>query len=116
MSESCEYRTVATCIKQLEVAFRSIDRDLVHFLHQEGFITQAVHDEVLNPTSMWTIYHKTGQLVTGIRNKVELRVESYRTLLKYLRERGKHYEGIVNILDEAYKQEEHLPGKQNSSL
>ena len=106
MSDSLEYRTVVSCAKPLEIALRSADRDIVHFLHQEGFVTQEVHDEVLNPRSMWTTHQKAGELLTGIRNKVELSAQSYHTLLKHLCQGGKQYEGIVSKLDEEYSWQE----------
>ncbi len=91
-----------SCANELETALRSIEREIVHFLHREGFITQEVHDDVLNPRSLLTDDQKAGVLVTGIRNRVELSAGSYHTLLNHLRQRGKHYASIVGILDEEY--------------
>ena len=74
----------------------------MHFLHREGFITNEVHDEVLKARSMWTDHQKAGELVTGIRNKVEVSAQNYHTFLNHLRQSGKQYESVVNILDEEY--------------
>ncbi len=104
--ESREYRTVVSCTKQLETALFRSDRAIVHFLNQEGFISQEVHDEVLNPKSMWTDHQKAGELVTGIRNKVELSAQDYHTLLNHLHQSGKHYKGIVGILEKEYDRQE----------
>ncbi len=103
--KSFEYRTVVSCTKQLETALLRSDRDIVHFLHQEGFITQEVHDEVLNPRLL-NEHQKAGELVTGIRNKVKLSAQDYHTLLNHLRQSGKHYKGIVSILEREYGRQE----------
>ena len=105
-TECCEYRTVVSCTKQLETALLGLESATVHFLHQKGFITPEVHDEVLDPRSMWTKHQKVGELVTGIRNKVKLSAEGYHTLLRYLGQRGKYYEGIVRILETEYSKQQ----------
>ena len=105
MAESPEYRTVVSCIKQLETALFRSDRDVVHFLNQEGFITQEVHDDVLNPRSMLTDHQKAGELVSWIRMKVELSAQNYHALVKHLGQSGKHYESIVDILDNEYSRQ-----------
>ena len=99
-----EYRTIVQCTTQLEVALRSCDGVIVHFLNQEGFITEEVHDEVLNPRLL-NDYQKATKLVTGVRNKVFLRAQSYHTFLNYLCRRGNHYGSIVKILDEEYNRQ-----------
>ena len=103
--KSREYRTVVNCAKPLGIALRSLDQDIVHFLQQEGFITEEVHDEVLKPRSVWTDHQKAGELVTGIRNRVELSAQNYHTLLNHLRQSGKHYRSIVKILDKEYSRQ-----------
>ena len=103
---SCEYRTVVSCTKPLETALRALDRDMVHFLHQEGFITQEVHDDVMNPRSMLNSHQKAGELVTGIRNKVELSAQNYHTLVHHLRQSGKQCESLVGILDSEYSRQQ----------
>lgn len=58
MDKSLEYSTVEKCIKPLELALPPSG---------EGFITQEVHDDVLNPRSMLTDRQKAGELVIGTR-------------------------------------------------
>ena len=97
-----------SCTESLEIAIRSTDSNIVHFLHREGFITLEEHDDILNPKSMLNEHQKARALVTGIRNKVQLSPQGYHTLLKYLhvRKRKKYYESIVKILDEEYSRQE----------
>ena len=104
MSDSEEYRTVVKCTKQLEIALQS-DRDIAHFLHQEGFVTEEVYDDVLNPRSTLTDHQKAGKLVTAIRNKVELSAQDYHTFVNHLRN-NKINKTIVMILDEEYNKQE----------
>ncbi len=94
-----------SCTKPLETALRALDGDIVHFLYQKGFITQEVHDDVLNPRSMLNAHQKAGELVTGIRNKVELSAQNFHTLVDYLRQRGKQYESLVDTLDREYNRQ-----------
>lgn len=103
MSESREYKTIVNCTKKLETAFRSLDRDIVHYLFCEGFITQEERDEVLEVRSMLSSYQKAERLVTSIRRNVELNPQNFQTILNHLRRSGKYYESIVNILDEEYQ-------------
>ena len=93
-----------SCAKQLETAFRS-DRDIAHFLRQEEFITEEVYNDVSNPRLLGE-YQKARELVTGIRNKVELSAQNYYTILNHLRQGGKKYRSIVSILDEEYSRQQ----------
>ena len=104
-SESVEFKTVVSCAGKLEIALRSTDRDIVHFLHQEGFITQEMQDDILCPRSMLSNHQKAGELVTAIRNEVQLSAQKYHTLVNHLRQNGKQYGSIVNILDEEYRRQ-----------
>lgn len=104
MVGSLEYRTVLSAISSLEIALKSVNRDTVHFLLEEGFITHEVHDDVLDPRSILNNDQKAGKLVTGIRNQVELHPQSYYTLIHHFRQSGRGCEGIVNILDSKYGQ------------
>ena len=96
---------MVSCTKPLETALRSLDRDLVHFLHREGFITPEVLDDVLNPRLL-SGYQKAGELVASIRNKVELSAQNYHTLMNHLRQSGKQYGSIVDILDREYSRQD----------
>ena len=105
MAKSREYTTIINCTEKLEIAFRPVDRSIVHFLHREGFITQEVHDDVLNSTL--SDHKKAGELVTGIRNKVELDTKNYHDFVTYLRRSGKqYYRSIVKILDKEYSKQQ----------
>lgn len=106
MSDPVAYRTVLKCVKSLEVALKYCDRDTVDFLYQEGLITVALHDEVLSPRSPWTALQKAEELVAGIKGNVKLSAQSFQTLLKHLRQSGKHYEEIVKILDDEYSRQQ----------
>lgn len=112
MARSLEFRTVLSAISSLETALSLFSRDTVHFLLEEGFITQEVHDDVLDPKSMLNRDDKAGKLVTGIRNKVKLHPQRYYTLINHLRQSGRECEGIVNILDSKYAQ--HAEGNSMS--
>ncbi len=100
-----EYRTIVNCTKPLEAVLRSIDRDMVHLLNQEDFITQEVHDDVLNPRCILNNHQKAGELVTEIRNKVEESAKNYHVLVSHLRQSGRKYEAIVGILDREYNRQ-----------
>ena len=102
MDESCEYRTLVSTTVVLETALRVVDEDLILFLYQEGFITYEVSEDILNPKSMLTSRQKARELVTGIRNKVELSAQSYHTLVHRLRQSGKQYKSLMDILDREY--------------
>ena len=103
---SREYRTIVSCTQLLETAFKPPDRNIVHFLHREGFVTQEVHDDVLNPRSILNDHQKAGELVAGIRSQVKLSAKKYHKLINFLRDTGKQCESIVEILDKEYKQQE----------
>ena len=105
MAYSNEHSTLVNCSKVLEVALQS-DRDVVYFLNSEGFITQEVCDDVLNPRSMLTSAQKAGNLVTGIRNKVSLCPKHYHILVEYFSQNGKRYGETVEILAREYESQE----------
>lgn len=104
MAGSVEYRTVLGTSTSIETALRSVDSNIVHLLLEEGFITEEVHDDVLEPRSMLNGHQKARKLVTGIRNKVELSPQSYHTLISHLSQCGKQYESIVSILESKYSE------------
>ncbi len=66
---------------KLETALRS-DRDITHYLFKEGFISETVHDDVLDPRSMPSAADKAGMLVAGIRKKVKDNFEHYNKLMR----------------------------------
>ena len=102
MSESLELKTVEECTPKLEIALSGIDREFVHFLAQEGFISKQVCSEVLNPQSTLTKEEKAGKLVEGVKRRVSLDPQSFRTLLDRFKEDGALYKPIVRILEGAH--------------
>lgn len=101
MAESREFLTVLNCSKSLETALQS-DRDVVHFLHREGFILGDMCDDLLNPRSLLTAAEKAGLLVTSIRNRVKLGAQKYHRLVEYLGQNRRKYGNIVDILEREY--------------
>ena len=85
---------------QLETAL--LDRDIIHFLLREGFLTLEVHDSVLDPRSMLSGHQKAGELVGSISNQAELSAKKYHTLMNHLRRNGKQ----LDILDKDYSRQE----------
>lgn len=109
MNDTAELMSVKNCIQKLETALKGVDRDLVHFLNQEGFLTGDVHDEILKPVSMLTEVQKAGELVSFIKNRVGQDAKSYHTLVAWLKEH-RHYQPIVKVLEDEYRkhQQTHL--------
>ena len=101
MADSREFLTVLHCSKSLETALQG-DRDVVYFLHREGFISGEMCDDILNPRSLLTAAEKAGQLVTRIRNRVELSAEEYHKLVEHLGQNRRKYGSIMDILDKEY--------------
>ena len=79
-----------------------LERDLVHFLTTEGFIIEAVRNEVLDPCSSLDEAEKAGELVKRIKNRVKQDPQSYDILICQLKEGGNHYRPIVKTLEEEY--------------
>lgn len=99
MSDSIELKTIKKCASQLETALVGLDSKLVHFLQEEGYITDDVHDRILNPASLLGRSDKASELVKWIRNRIQLHSESYHMLINWFRKNGKLYQPIVNILE-----------------
>ena len=102
MEESREYSTLIKCTRQLETALRG-DRDITHYLHEEGFLKKDDYDDVIDPNSRLSRVDKAGVLVTAIKEKVELNPDNYHKLVKYFHSNMKKYEDIVKILDKEYE-------------
>lgn len=98
MSDYPELETVRKYTSHLETALKGLDRKLVHFLRDEGFITDEVHDDVLNPRSMLTEAQRAGELVKWIRNRVKLDPSSFHVLLHCFKQSGSLYEPTVDKL------------------
>jgi len=99
MSESPELKAIKKCAPNLERALKGLDRDLVHFLNDEGFISDEVLNKVLNPVSVWSEDDKATELVKWIRNRVKQDPASFHTLLAWFKARGKYYEPIMMALE-----------------
>ena len=103
MSESPELQTVKKCVQQLETAFRGLDRRLVQFLNQNGFITESIQERLLNPVSALTEEQKAGELVKWIKNRIEQDCTSFHVLVDRLKQDGKHYQPVVDTLEAEYE-------------
>ena len=115
MEESKEYSTIVKCIKQLEIAFSSNNKDIALFLFQQKFITPEHYDEVNDPKSNLTDAEKATMLVTDIRKCVSLVPRNYHKLVDHLRQNIR-YKDIVEILDKEYPPEEYpVPDPSASS-
>ena len=95
MADSAELNTILSCATSLETAFRKADSDLVHFLLDEGFISEDVHDHILNPGA---ILDEGEELVMLIQNKVEQDPNSYHVLVHYFMISGEPYQAILHTL------------------
>ena len=102
MSDSSELEAVRKCTSHLETALKALDRELVHFLRDEGFVTDDVHDDLLTPRTMLTEAERAGELVKWIKNRVKQDPRSFHLLLQHFRRRGALYKPIVNELSAEY--------------
>ena len=105
MSDSLELKTIKKCAPMLETALVGLDSKFVHFLQEEGYITDDVHDKILNPASLMSGLDKASELVKWIRNRVQLHSESYYMLITWFRKNGKLYQPIVDILELEFNRE-----------
>jgi hypothetical protein len=97
-----ELGALRKCATQLEAALEVMDRDLVHFLRDEGFITNDAHNEVLTPQSMLTEAQRAGVLAKGIDNRVRQDSKSFRILLDRFKQSGVLFEPIRRTLTDEY--------------
>ena len=103
MSDSPELETVRKCTSHLETALKVLDRELVHFLRDEGFFSSDVHDEILIPRSMLTEAERAGELVKWIGNWIKQDPKSFHILLHHFKQRGVLYAPIVEKLKTQYR-------------
>ena len=94
-----EVKALKRCTPDLEAALKGLDPNLVHFLREEGFITDHMHEEILNRKSPFSDTNKASELVKWIKNRVEQDSESYHDLLRWLKDAGKFYRPIVKKLE-----------------
>ena len=100
-AESKEYITLVNCTAKLIIALCS-DDSIIHFLDQEGFIKPKIYNRVKDPISLLSDDDKSGLLVTGIKDKVELNPKNYHKFVDHLRQNMRMYRDIVEILDDEY--------------
>lgn len=82
----------------------NIDRALVNFLAQQGFIKEDLRQEIIEPISSLNPKEKAGKLVEGIRNAVSLDSKKYHILISYFEGGGAYYEAIVEIMTKQFKE------------
>lgn len=100
----CKLRTVEKCCSDLETALKVKDRDLVHYLHQEGFYSGNICEKILDPRI--DDAEKAGEMVKWIKNRVKQEPESYDTLVDRLKQGGNLYQPIVGKLEQEYTRQE----------
>ena len=105
MEDSVEFKTVRRCTVALETALKGLDRNMVDFLYQNGFITDDVCDQVLNRVTLLSAADKAHELVKGIKNRVKQDKWSYFVLVGGLIQGGVLYQPIVTTLAEEYQRQ-----------
>ncbi len=99
---SVEYTTLVNSTDMMEIAFKE-DRDVTHFLHRNGLITQGTYDSVSDPRSTTlNPMDKASLLVCDIKDKVRLNPGNYRVLIQHLSENERQYKDILKILNKNY--------------
>ena len=122
MEDSIEFKTMKRCTKWMETALKGLDRNMVDFLYQNGFITEDDYEEVLNPVTIMRPIDKACNLVKGIKNRVKQDKRSYFVLVGGLIQGGALYQPIVNILSEEYQRQQQTgecmcaPGSMHADL
>ena len=100
MAESREYATLVKHSEKLEIALSS-DTNILHFLFNEGLITDSVY-ELRDPKSIMSPAEKSRRVVSAIRNKVKLNPQNYHKLLHHFRQNRRSYGDIADILDNEF--------------
>jgi hypothetical protein len=95
----------------METAFTGLEREVVHFLYRENFISESVRNRVLSPGSGWGEEEKAGELVKGVTKRVKQAPTSYYTLVNELKRYGKRYQPILSKLEAEYAQQANLAGE-----
>ena len=106
MEDSVEFKTVKKCTVWLETALEGLDRDMVDFLYQKGFITDDVCDQVLSRVTLLSAADKARELVKWIKNRVKQDKGSYSVLVDGLTQGGVLNQPIVTILAEEYQRQQ----------
>ena len=105
-SASVELKTLQECTTQLETALGWLERDLVHFLNREGFISDSIHDSVLKSPSMLDEAEKAGELVKWIKRRVKQDYTSYHKLVAKLKEFGNVYGPVLRALEAEHSKQQ----------
>jgi hypothetical protein len=103
-----ELKTLESCITPVETAFTDLDKDMVHFLNYENFISDSVHDEVLDPQSLLRKEQKAWELVKGVKKRVKEDPTSYYTLVSELKRYDKKYQPLLKRME--YARQQYLAG------
>ena len=103
--DSVEFRTMQTCTVPLKKALKGLDRNMVDVLHQHGFITDDVYDQVLNHVTLLSAADKAHELVKSIENRVKQDRGSYFVFVRNLAHGGVLYQPIFNKLTEEYRKQ-----------
>ena len=111
MEDSVEFKTVRRCTVALETALKGLDRNMVDFLYQNGFITDYVCDQVLSRKILLSDADKAHELVKGIRNRVKKDKRSYSVLVGGLTQGGVLYQPILTTLAEEYQRQQQQTGE-----
>ena len=101
---SDEFMTVEHCTVSLETALSDLERDMVHFLCLNDFISDDVRDKVLNPVSVLSEGEKAGEVVKWIKKKVMQDPGSYHVLMRKLQQGGRRYQPIISKLEATRQQ------------
>jgi hypothetical protein len=101
-SHSPELKALKKCASNLDTALKMLDSAFVHFLRHTGFISDNIHDEILDPQSMLTEAQRAGKLVKCIENRVSQDSASFHTLLDHFKQSGVFYEPIFKKLTTEY--------------
>jgi hypothetical protein len=97
-----ELKAVRKCASHLEAALKVTNRELIHFLRDEGFLSDEVHDEVLNPYTMLSDTQKSGELVRWITHRIKMDHTSFHILLHHLKQ-NVLFEPTVSKLKAEYR-------------
>ena len=89
------------CSIALNIALKRLDKNVVKFLYQNGFITDDVCDQVLNDVTL-SVADKAHELFKGIKNRIKQDKKSYFVLVGGL---GVLYPPIVKILAEEHQRQ-----------
>ena len=96
-----ELQAFGKCRPLLELSLKQPNSNLMNFLAEEGFITSETRDTLQNKGEDY----RATELTKYIRDRVALESENYHVLLHELKVHGKHYQPVVNKLEEEYKKQ-----------